>query len=148
LQCLNSIKETLDCPSVEDYLELVDLMHVEDPSLDTIILTSEDPALVANFTRLIERRRDNPALNPKGRPVWRIVRNVVDLMQGSGNPDALFNKNNKFYTGNKASKDDIFMSFYSSFLLQMRARYFLLNCGSNFHNIIRCVRAWGFCVRV
>ncbi len=139
-QCGFPFFESLNCLSVEKYAGMVDMLRMENPRLDTIIVTSEERPYVANFTRLMERRR-NPALNAEGLPVWRLVFNSVDVMQGAGDPGVLFkgysSMSDEHWNGNNHGVDEVFMSFYSTFLLLMRARYFVINCGSNYHTLLR-----------
>jgi hypothetical protein len=135
----------------------------DDPRLDTLVLTSEDPAFLREVESLLRARRRAARSNGtgtrgtrdvKGRlgaqgtqggrggrggggPVWRVVRNPDDVMPGSGSPDVVLPGSTGRYNHNGHSVDEVFMSFMSSMLLLMRARYFVLNCQSNFHLMLK-----------
>jgi hypothetical protein len=114
-----------DCLPLEYYLEVAEMIRRFDPQVDTIILTSED-------RRFVEARA-----NHTGR--WRFVVNSRDVMQGTGEPAMM----EKGKTG--LDMDQIFLSMTSTLHLQMRAKYFILNCGSNFHFMLRTLVERGGC---
>jgi hypothetical protein len=55
-----------------------------------------------------------------------------------GDPAALLAAKNN-------TKDELFISFFSTLHLQLRGKYFILNCHSNFAEIIRMLVKWGGC---
>jgi hypothetical protein len=56
-------------------MQLADRIREWDPSIDTIILTSEDPKVVEEVQAL------NRAAKERGEFVWKIVLNKGDVMQ-------------------------------------------------------------------
>lgn len=111
------------CLSFDLYMEFAERLRDLDPKLDTIILTSEDPQYLQNRT-LYENR-------------WRFVLNTYDVSPGVGNPGSVFQKN--------FTKDEIFLSFMSTLHLQMRGKYLVLNCASNYQMILRHLVEYGDC---
>jgi hypothetical protein len=69
---------------------------------------------------------------------WRFIRNRHDVMPGWGNPAELL-------SAGKNSKDELFISFFSTLHLQLRGKYVVLNCHSNFHQLIYSLTVWGGC---
>lgn len=111
------------CLSFDLYMEFAEHLRDLDPKLDTIILTSEDPQYLQNRTTYEDR--------------WRFVLNNYDISPGVGGPGEVFKKN--------FTKDEIFLSFMSTLHLQMRGKYLILNCGSNYHTILRQLVDYGDC---
>jgi hypothetical protein len=64
--------------------------------------------------------------------------NRHDVMPGWGNPAELL-------SAEKNTKDELFISFFSTLHLQLRGKYFILNCGSNFHALISMLIKHGGC---
>lgn len=93
--------------------------------VDTIILTSEDDRYL----------RDRHRYEEDGR--WRFIVNQGDSVRGTGTLDVM--------EGQAQSLFDVFISFFSSLHLQMRGRYYILNCGSNFHMVLRTLVKYGGC---
>jgi hypothetical protein len=78
--------------------------------VDTIILTSED--------RWYMEARHN----------IRFIVNPSDVMPGTGDPWMM-----------REGKDAAFLSLLTALHLQARAQYYVLNCDSNFHQMMRKV---------
>jgi hypothetical protein len=103
-----------NCLSFSTYMEMVEIIRQNDPRVNTIILTSEDRRFVDARQNYTDR--------------WRFVINPRDVMQGTGDPELMAEQH---------GVDETFVSFMSSLHLQMRGKYFILNCKSNFHKILR-----------
>jgi hypothetical protein len=115
------------CPTLDAYLALADVLREWDPRLRYLILTSEDPEYVANITQHAG----------KG---WEFVINPYDRMPAVGGPEFLIPPR-----PGQPSVDEQFMSFFTSLHLQLRGRYFLLNCASNFHRVLAHLVKGGGC---
>jgi hypothetical protein len=63
------------CDEPATYLQLAERTRAWDPSIDTIILTSEDPKVVREVLAL------NHAAKERGEFVWKIIINKGDVMQ-------------------------------------------------------------------
>ena len=74
-------------------MELCEIIRENDPSVDTILLSSEDP-------RFVEARHPYTVARGNRKP-WRFILNTLDVMQGTG--DGLMLGNHTL--------DDVFMSF-------------------------------------
>jgi hypothetical protein len=83
--------------------------------VDTIILTSED-------RRYVDARHD---FTDRG---FRFIVNPSDVMPGTGDPRMM-----------REGKDAAFLSLLTALHLQARAQYYVLNCDSNFHQMMRKV---------
>jgi len=111
--------------SLERYMEMAEQIRKVDPQVNTIILTSEDE-------RYLEYRHQ---YTQDGR--WRFIVNRADVGAGTGSIDVL----EKTYS----SMDEHFVSFFSTIQLQLKGKYFILNCSSNFHQLIRKLAKYGGC---
>jgi hypothetical protein len=103
-----------NCLPFSTYMEMAEVVRLNDPRVNTIILTSED-------RRFVDARHDYADR-------WRFVINHHDVMQGTGDPRRMVEDH---------GVDRTFLSFMSSLHLQMRGKYFILNCKSNFHKVLR-----------
>jgi hypothetical protein len=103
-----------NCLSFSTYMEMAEIIRQNDRRVNTIILTSEDQRFVDARQNYTDR--------------WRFVINPRDVMQGTGDPKLMAEQH---------GMDRTFVSFMSSLHLQMRGKYFISNCKSNFHKILR-----------
>lgn len=115
------------CLSFDAYMQAAELVRQNDPRVDTILLTSEDP-------RFVEARHNYSGGH--GGSGWRFVTNPTDVMQATGAAARLAEQH---------GMDAVVLSFLSSLHLQMRAQYLLLNCASNFHDLLRLLVLEGGC---
>ena len=109
---------------LEQYMKMAENIRRFDPQVDTIILTSEDE-------RYLEQRHK---YTKDGR--WRFIINHSDTVKGTGSIDVL---------EKSESMENVFISFISSLHLQLKGKYFILNCSSNFHQLIRKFAKYGGC---
>ena len=86
--------------------------------VNTIILTSEDEEVL------------NTDRTPYTQTGWRFILNVGDVAHATGNVVL------QQQTAN-VTMDSVFLSMLSSLHLILRGKYFLLNCASNFHALIK-----------
>jgi hypothetical protein len=82
-------------------MELCEIIRENDPHVDTILLTSEDP-------RFVEARHPYTVARGNRKP-WRFIVNSKDVMQASGDRRILGNH----------TMDDVFMSFFTTMQMQV-----------------------------
>jgi hypothetical protein len=110
---------------LDKYMQMAEDIRRLDPKVDTIILTSEDDRYL----------QDRHRFEADGR--WRFIVNEGDTAGGTGSIGVLEKE--------KHDMSDVFVSFFSSLHLQMRGRYYILNCRSNFHLILKMLVKHGGC---
>ena len=114
-----------------------DLVSTSTP-LDSIdiplMVTSEDKGVLKDITKALQKMTGKIKTNHSN-ATWsfRLIQNPLDVSQGTG---ALKSLNNQGGT-NTTSKETMMLSALSSLLLQMRARFSLVNCCSNFHKLLQ-----------
>jgi len=119
----------LDCPPLKEYVDAVKSFAEFDPLIDSVIVTSEDPAVCPEFIALL--KEDLPNL--------RVITNVGDVQQGTGSASKL-----EAY-GDVASNADVVASALTSFHMHLRARYFVVTTKSNWTTSIAIfARVFGF----
>jgi hypothetical protein len=120
-----------DCKEVgiEEAMRLVDEIHAFDPTVDTLILTSEDPATIQRGTQLASQHAGAWPLSAGGKGL-RVLTNRGDAMQGSGSATFLVEKAK---ADNSTSVADQVVSALSSLHLQLRARYLIATYSTSFH---------------
>lgn len=94
--------------------------------MNTIILTSEDARYLS---------RDRSSYMPR----WRFIVNNYDIMPSTGLGHTVLQK------FAKESMDSMLFSALSSFQLQIRGKYFTINCDSGIHQIIGKLATNGGC---
>lgn len=75
-------------------------------------------------------------------PRWRFIVNNYDLMPSTGLGHTALRE---FAKQRNESMDSMLFSALSSFQLQMRGKYFILNCDSGIHQIIGKLATKGGC---
>lgn len=113
---------------LDKYMQMAEDIRRLDPKVDTIILTSEDDRYL----------QDRHRFEADGR--WRFVVNEGDTAGGTGSIGILETQNQQ-----NSTMSDVFVSFFSSLHLQMRGRYHILNCASNFHLMLKMLVKYGGC---
>ena len=112
----------MDCFAFDDFIARARAVRAHvDPAVDTIILTSEDPGVIA--------ASKTAALRAEG---WRFVYNTIDVLQGTGSATSVATA----AMGHAHTVRDVFVSMLVSLHLQMRARYLFLTYESNWNTII------------
>jgi len=108
-----------DCSEVgiEEAFKLVDEIRAFDPMVDTLLLTSEDPATIARGRQLATEG-------------LRVITNTRDAMQGSGSATYLVARAK---AGNGTSVSDQVVSALSSLHMQLRSRYLIPTYTTSFH---------------
>jgi len=96
--------------------------------VDTIILTSEDERYL---------KYDRSAYTDR----WRFIVNKHDEMPSTGWITGM----QEWAKKNNRTIDTVFLSSLSSLQLQLRGKYFLLNCSSGFHKTVAELAIEGGC---
>jgi len=120
-----SAKGETTCDKPATYLQLADRIREWDPSIDTIILTSEDPKVVEEVLALTTASKE------RGEFAWKIVLNKGDVMQGSGSATFFVERSSSM--GDAMSISEQVVSSFSSLYLQMRSRYLVTSSRTSFH---------------
>ena len=97
--------------------------------MNTIILTSEDARYLSH---------DRSSYMPR----WRFIVNNYDIMPSTGLGHSALRE---FAKERNESMDSMLFSALSSFQLQMRGKYFIINCDSGIHKIIGKLATNGGC---
>jgi len=115
--------------SLDEYMKIAEQIRRFDPQVDTIILTSEDK-------RYLEQRHKYEEEEKEGR--WRFLVNPFDLAGKTGSIGALEKEEHQ-------SMEEVFLSLFSTLHLQLNGKYFILNCSSNYHQLIKKLVKLGGC---
>ncbi|KAL3822393.1 hypothetical protein ACHAXA_010871 [Cyclostephanos tholiformis] len=128
-----SAKGELNCPPLRSYLDAVRHFVDHDPSIENVIVTSEDRYACDEFLSVL--RHEMPEL--------RVVLNVGDVQQGTGSGTRL----ESYVEG--ASNADVVTSALSSMHMQLRARYLVVTSKSTWTATIAVLaRVYGFASEV
>ncbi|CAJ1966890.1 unnamed protein product [Cylindrotheca closterium] len=100
------------------------VFQLEKPK-STILVTSESPQVHDEQELFLKESVENNRSFP-----FQLVNNNFDLHQGTGDPASMDS------SGKNVSLEDIMLSSISSLQLQLRARYTVGNCCSNFHLLL------------
>jgi hypothetical protein len=115
----DSAKGEMDCSEhqPESYFAQAARVQEFDPSVDTLLITSEDPAIVARCKELAAGT------------AWKLVLNQKDVMQGTGSASALL----KAQPGRSdMTVEDTVASAFSTMVLHTHSRYLLGSFHSSF----------------
>jgi hypothetical protein len=107
-----------------------------DPSVDTIILTSEDSSVV-------EEIANSPTNKAAG---WKFLLNIRDIRQGTGSASALVYQAKS--EGKESSLSKIMESALTSLHLQLRSRYLLASQQLSWLLLISCFHKCDQCTYV
>jgi hypothetical protein len=119
-----------------DYMDRAKRVRAFDPSVDTIILTSEDSSVVKEIANNSTYKADG----------WKFLLNIRDIHQGTGSPSALIHQAK--LDGKKASFSEIFESALTSLHLQLRSRYLLASQKSSWLLLISLLHKCDQCTYV
>jgi hypothetical protein len=122
-QISESARGEVDCSEhqPESYFAQAERVQLFDPAVDTLLITSEDPAIVARCKEL--------AVGTS----WKLVWNQKDVMQGTGSASALL----KAQPGRSdLTVEDTVASAFSTMVLHTRSRYLLGSFHSSFGLLI------------
>eukprot|EP00956_Cyclotella_meneghiniana_P007826 scaffold10442_cov22-Cyclotella_meneghiniana.AAC.1 len=119
----------MECSSLDEYLGGVKSFVAFDPSIENVIVTSEDKAASGEFVEML--KKELPAL--------RVVVNVGDVQQGTGSGAKL-----ESYTEGSTNAA-VVASALTSMHMHMRARYFVITSVSTWTSTVTFMaRAYGF----
>jgi len=119
----------MECSSLDEYLGGVQSFVAFDPSIENVIVTSEDKAACGEFVEML--KKELPAL--------RVVVNVGDVQQGTGSGAKL-----ESYTEGSTNAA-VVASALTSMHMHMRARYFVITSVSTWTSTVTFMaRAYGF----
>ena len=113
------------CPSFASHMAAAERIRAAHPHVSTILLTSDDVTYLKEW--------------PNYSPRWRFVLNNDDVHQATGG----LRKEQANLIGH--TKRDIFASMLGTLQLQLRARYWLVNCKSEWHRLIVELARTGRC---
>ena len=107
-----------------------------DPSVDTIILTSEDSSVVKEIANNSTYKADG----------WKFLLNIRDIQQGTGSASALTHQAK--LDGKKTNVSKVMESALTSLHLQLRSRYLLASPKSSWLLLISLLHKCDQCTYV
>lgn len=125
-----SAKGEMTCIPFNQYMVEAEKIRTSNPTVNTIILTSEDP-------NIIEQSK-NFSASPAGAP-WRFVYNVRDVLQGTGSSTSVTTSNVVQAREKSGSRRltslthmEVMTSMLTSQLMQLHGRFLLTHFKSSF----------------
>lgn len=111
------------------YMELANKVRSFDPAVDTILVSSEDPGVIAEVKALNEQHV------LEGGAAWTILTNQGDLMQGSGSATYFVEKARQ----GTLSLSRQMVSAISTLHFQMRSKYLFVTFRASFHILMHAL---------